>query len=212
VLSGLGVVIMLVVESNLRLSMRNGLTFFPSSVERLFLHEMPIFAPSSRVLLGKLDDAAYAAASRLNDYFYGRYSKLIRLPLLFSAVVNRAKTIREVFEIAIGFRQRKDVRRFREWCGELDLALRDGQEAVAVKMIAQAERAIRFSAEPELSGRNAGVQLSFPPAITFDVPDSMFPGRRNSLVFLRTLAKEAVGPLPTLCKVAALFGYKLPTA
>lgn len=191
-------------ESALTLSLRNNLPFFPNIQQSNLILSKPFFAPSSKVFFDKLNNERYAAVEKLNDFFYENYSASVRLPILFDYIVSKADNPKEIFEVALDIREKKETRRYKAWCKELDETLKGGLQQEAIKLVRSVNDYIEGLMKPANSSRNMQVQISFPPAVIFDLPLSDS-NRKNHLVFLRHVYEDLKVPTFQAEKIRKIF-------
>jgi len=198
-----------ITEASLNTALGYGMAYYPYSLQSTVILSRPVFAPSSNVFMDKLTDAKYERLAELNDFLYTKHSRIVHLPILFDYVLSKADSPAQIIKIALDVRERKDVRKYRGWCKKLDEALAQGQQEEAIKLIEAVKSYI-----DEISGRikesppKISVQVSFPPAIIFDVP-SLDLTRKGHLVFLEKIYRGTRSPLVRGQKVAKLFKLDL---
>lgn len=195
-------------ESAFRATMRDGYSLCPLSLQSDVLLSKPIFSPSSRVFLNKLNDEKYKDLAILNDFLFNKYTRLINIPLLFNYVLSHANSIPEIIEVALELRDKKETRRYREWCAELDQALHEGDQNEAIQMIGEANHFIENICKKTNTHSKFQLQISFPPAIILDIPYSKSFTRKNHLLLLKQVFQDARNPLLLESKIHKIFGIR----
>jgi hypothetical protein len=197
-----------ITETALTASFRDGLIFQPYSLQSKLITSMPMFAPSSKVFLGKLTDNKYQSLVDFNDFFYDSSSQPIYLPILFNYLISKSNNIKDIFDVAMDLRERKETRNYRAWCTELDKALIEGYQEEARKMIKGADDYINKISSITNVSIKSQVQISFPPAVILDTPQ-FAPSRRRHLLFLHKVYHGSRSPLVLRDRIARIFNLHI---
>lgn len=195
----------LLTDSALTTAFREGAALQPYELQSQLILAMPVFAPSSKVFLDKVDQARQAEAARLNDFVHSAYSRTVSFPILFEYVLSQARSLKDLFQVALDLRERREVRRYRSWCALLDSVLRQGAQRDAVNMIAEADEFIASLTRCVSSTPKMQLQISFPPAAIFEVPLAIN-GRKQHLVFLKQVYADTRTPFYNQRRIAEIFG------
>lgn len=196
------------VDTALYTAFKEGLVLKPVELHSRLILSRPIFSSSSKIFVDKLSSKKYQNMARLNDFLYAKYTKFIELPILFNYILSKANSFNELFDIALDLRQQKITRRFRRWCMDIDEALASGDQETAVRMIDETEDYIRDITNKTKSQLKTQVQVSFPPAVTLELP-SVDIKRNYYLAFLKHLYKRSPLPVTQKDKIRQIFGVSL---
>ena len=181
-------------ESALLTSFRDKLVFYPDEQQCHFLNMRPFFAPSSKVFVKKLGDEKIKKAQEINDFIFNNSIEIIHLPLLFDYVLSKASKVTELITIALDIRDKPATKAYRDWCSECDNYLQNGEQEKALKLIHSANKYIQKISQITNIQTKIQIQLSYPPAIIFDLPPNIF-SRQNHLVFLKQIYSGTYSPI-----------------
>lgn len=207
----LGIFLRGVIESALVVNADVPAALVPIGVERELLAHMPVFSPASIALVHRLSDQKQRNLTRMLDTMHARYSRRTIWPALFASMVSEASTLAELYDVALGWRVSKEVKRYRQWCNELDDAMAQGLESDVIRLVAASEEFIQ-----SIVGRSKGtflqtiqLQVSFPPSITLSPGGLFTSGRHRKLLLLKKIAKQTLAPNALNSKFADIFGIKV---
>ncbi|WP_353779517.1 hypothetical protein [Winogradskyella sp. 3972H.M.0a.05] len=179
-------------QSALTLATENDIAWYPTSLKGELMLNTPLFAPSSKVFVSKLNNHKYQELSKLNDFIYNKHTKFLKLPILFSHILSKVDSLSDFIDYVIEIKNSKELKKYRKWCNELDLLLIEGNQADSIKIIKETEKVIKKIASQNDVNKKVNIQISFPPSVSFDVPANK--SRQNSLIFLKKLYNETLIP------------------
>ncbi|MCB0544983.1 MAG: hypothetical protein KDC70_15760 [Saprospiraceae bacterium] len=192
-------------DSALSMVLREGLVWNPSPLRANLLLNTPVFARTDKQLLKTLDSAAMHRVAEHFDQIHERYTRFIQFPLLFNYIITQANSVKDIFDIALNLKASKELRRYKTWCSELDNCLQEGMLKDANKLISDANQFISRITSPKISESKFSLQISFPPAVSFETPIGMPDFRKNHLIFLKDVYEGASTPKALEEKAKKLF-------
>lgn len=189
-------------ESALTISVHKNIPNVPSPLKANYLTNSLLFAPSSKIFLDKLNDLKHKKMVEFNDFMYNKYMRMIRMPLLFNYVISKSNSIQDVFAIAKDLKYSKEIQSYRNWCTLFDDLLSAGKQEDALKILTEVDSLVKRINDKtcvENNRKQISVQLSFPPAISFNV--KMMEKNRKYMGFLKKVYDESMSPIVAQEKV-----------
>ena len=197
-------------ETGISSSLYFNSAYYPYSLKSPLYLNKPVFVPSGAVILDKLADQKEEELIKFEDYIY-HYNlvKVVQFPILFDYVLSRANKPEDIFKVALDIRDDKSTRGYRKWCRELDECLIQGKQFESVKMIDEVEKFLNnMTKHIPLGPPKVQIQISFPPAVIFEIPDINIT-RKDHLLFLEKIYRGSLNPLVHNDKLSKLFKIEI---